>query len=194
MRTRSAWLVAIPFLLLSRPTPTALAAGATVTGVGLLLRGWAAGTIRKDEVLTTSGPYAFLRHPLYVGSFLIGIGLSAGGGHWIWPAAVIVYFAVVYQPTVAAERERLTRLFGARYLEYVEQVPALVPRTTPYRPSVGTTSIAASDAPASDARAGASRAARGFAWSRYRARREWEALLGAGAALAVLAAKLYWRG
>jgi len=174
MRTKSAWLLAIPFLVLSRPTPAALAAGTIFAALGLLLRAWAAGTIQKDEVLTTSGPYAFLRHPLYVGSFLVGIGLSVAGGHWVWSALVIAYFAAVYRPAVAAEGERLGRLFGARYLDYVEAVPALVPRVTPYRSSAA--------------------AASSFAWSRYLGRREWEALLGTVAALAVLAAKLRWLG
>jgi len=184
MRTKSAWLLAIPFLVFSRPTPEALAAGATVAALGLLLRAWAAGAIRKDEVLTTTGPYAFLRHPLYVGSFLVGIGLSVAGGHWIWLALVIAFFAAVYRPVVVAERERLTGLFGSRYLEYAEAVPALVPRLTPYRPSAEVTSGAP--------RTGSPVTSRGFDWSRYMGHREWEALLGTAAAFAVLAAKLRW--
>ena len=177
-RTKGAWLLAIPYLLLARPRPELLGAGAALVAAGLLLRGWAAGTIRKDEVLTTGGPYAFLRHPLYVGSFLIGVGLGVAGGHWVWPVLVIVYFAVIYQRTLAEERERLGRLFGSRFERYAARVPPLLPRLTPYR---------AQGDPAE-------RGTASFAWRRYLRNREWEALLGAVAALAVLAAKMRWLG
>ena len=177
-RTKGAWLLAVPYLLLARPRPELLAAGAALAAAGLLLRGWAAGTIRKDEELTMGGPYAFLRHPLYVGSFLVGVGLGVAGGHWVWPVLVIVYFVVVYGRTLAEERERLGRLFGSRFEEYARRVPALLPRLTPYR---------ARGEPGDRARAG-------FAWRRYLRNREWEALLGTAAALVVLAAKLRWLG
>lgn len=185
LRTRSAWLLAIPFLLLARPTPELLGAGAVLATLGLLLRGWAAGTIRKDEALTTSGPYAHLRHPLYVGSFLIGTGLALGGGHWAWVVLVILFFLVIYRGTVAEESERLARLFGSRYEEYATHVPALVARLTPYRPG-GEAGSPAVEAPPP--------APGGFAWRRYVRNREWQALLGAAAALAVLWAKLRWLG
>jgi protein-S-isoprenylcysteine O-methyltransferase Ste14 len=172
-RTKSAWLLAVPFLVLARPTATAVGVGATLAALGLLLRGWAAGTIRKDEELTTGGPYARLRHPLYVGSFLVGLGLGVAGGHWIWPVLVGGLFATTYRRTVAEETTRLTELFGARYLEYAARVPALRPRLTPYRTGAATPG--------------------GFAWRRYVRNREWEALLGAAAAFAVLALKLLWR-
>jgi hypothetical protein len=175
LRTKSAWLLAIPFLVAARPTGPALAAGAAVAAAGLLLRGWAAGTIRKDEALTTTGPYARLRHPLYVGSFLIGTGLAVAGGHWLWPVLVLAFFAAVYRRTVAEEAERLTSLFGERYWTYAANVPAVLPRLRPY----GRTPEEPSPRGPDD----------GFAWPRYLRNREWEALLGVGAALAVLAAK-----
>ena len=174
MRTKSAWLLVVPFLVLSSPTPTTLGGGAALAVLGLLLRGWAAGTIRKDEELTTRGPYARLRHPLYVGSFLIGTGLGIAGGHWIWPALVAGFFAVIYRRTIAKERRRLTELFGASYVEYAASVPALLPRLTPYPPAAA--------------------ACPGFAWARYLRNREWEALLGAVAAFAVLAVKMLQDG
>ncbi len=171
IRTRSAWLVAIPFFLLATPTLAAFAAGAALALAGLALRAWAAGTIRKDEALTTSGPYAHVRHPLYVGSFLVGMGLAAAGGHWVWPALVLAFFVTLYRRTVADEAARLTGLFGHAYVAYAREVPPVRPRLTPYSgPQVET----------------------GFTWSRYLRHREWEALLGCAAAFAVLAAKLRW--
>jgi hypothetical protein len=172
-RTKSAWLVALPFLALARPTASALMAGAVLAVLGLLLRGWSAGTIRKDEALATTGPYAHLRHPLYVGSFLIGIGLGIAGGHWLWPLLVSAYFAALYRRTVVEEGERLTTLFGERYLTYAASVPAVVPRLRPRRGGEKASS------PSSG----------GFTWRRYLRNREWEALLGVAAALALLATK-----
>lgn len=174
MRTKSAWLLVVPFLFLSSPTPGTLGGGAALAALGLLLRAWAAGTIRKDEELTTTGPYARLRHPLYVGSFLIGTGLGIAGGHWIWPALVAGFFAVIYRRTIAEERGRLTGLFGASYVEYAASVPALLPRLTPYRTPAAVPP--------------------GFAWARYLRNREWEASLGAVAAFAVLMIKMLLDG
>ena len=143
--------------------------------MGLLIRGWSAGTIRKEEDLTTSGPYAFTRNPLYMGSLCIGTGLSTAGGHWIWPAVFLTFFAGVYGRTMVGEAERLTELFGYRYVEYAANVPAFVPRLTPYR-------------------ADRQDVTQGFSWSQYRRNREWEALLGAVAAFAILAMKARWLG
>ncbi|HUF74765.1 MAG TPA: isoprenylcysteine carboxylmethyltransferase family protein [Longimicrobiales bacterium] len=182
IRTKSAWLLALPFLVLARPTAQAIWTGALLAVAGLLLRGWAAGTIRKDESLTTTGPYAHLRHPLYVGSLLVGIGLGIAGGHWLWPALVAFFFAAVYRRTLADERERLRGLFGERYLTYAARVPAVVPRLRPYR-------RAADPAAAADGGDVAGAPAGGFTWARYLRNREWEALLGVAAALALLAAK-----
>src|SRR5690606_23242257 len=74
LRLKAVWLLVVPFLWLCRPTLELVLIGASIAGAGLLLRAWAAGTIHKEEDLTTSGPYAFTRNPLYLGSFLIGIG------------------------------------------------------------------------------------------------------------------------
>jgi protein-S-isoprenylcysteine O-methyltransferase Ste14 len=146
-----------------------------VTTTGLVLRGWSAGTIRKGETLTTSGPYAFLRNPLYVGSFLIGAGLAAAGGSWLWLILFLGFFVVVYGPTISAEAERLTEQFGQRYVDYAARVPAFIPRLTPYRRE---------DAPPTAT----------FTWAQYERNREWEAALGAAAAYGLLALKLAWFG
>ncbi len=172
LRTRAAWLLAVPFLVLARPTAGTLAWGGALGILGLALRAWSAGTIHKNRSLTTSGPYAFIRNPLYLGSFLIGVGLSLAGGSWLWVFAFVAFFAAAYAPTIAAEQARLAELFGARYADYAREVPALVPRLTPYR-------------------SGERRSGPGFSLGTYMRHREWEALLGAAAAWAILAAKLY---
>ena len=104
-----------------------------ISVVGLWVRGWAAGTIHKNEVLTTTGPYDHTRNPLYVGSFLLGLGITLAGGHWIWPTVFVLFYAGVYGRTMAGEARLLTELFGDRFLEYAANVPAVLPRLTPWR-------------------------------------------------------------
>lgn len=204
VRTKGAWLLVLPFFLFATPTAGTLLGGALLAALGLGVRAWAAGTIRKDESLTTTGPYAYARHPLYLGSFLIGIGLALAGGHWIWPVAVVTYFVVVYSPTLREEAERLTELFGHRYVHYATRVPALVPRLRPYAPGgdahvlawpSAQASASGADAPQGDDGVADGEEAEGaFSWRRYRRNREWEALLGALAAFVVLALELRLRG
>lgn len=175
LRLKAVWLLVVPFLVLARPTPELLVAGGAVAGLGILLRAWAAGTIHKEEELTTSGPYAYTRNPLYLGSFFIGLGVTAAGGHWIWPALFVLFFTGVYARTMAYEARRLTEIFGDRYREYARRVPAFLPRLTPHRPE-------------------GSRPTGGFRLAQYRRNREWEALLGGVAAFAFLALKAWWLG
>lgn len=172
LRLRAVWLIVIPFLWLSRPSATTLVVGCALAAVGLFIRGWSAGTIHKDQELTVSGPYAFTRNPLYLGSFFIGLGVSIAGGHWIWPTVFLLFFATVYTRTMTGEARHLGELFPERYAEYVDEVPAFLPRLTPYRPRDGRTA--------------------GFRWAQYARNREWEASLGALAAFGLLAAKTYW--
>ena len=92
LRLRGVWLLIVPFVVMARPTPVVLALGGLVAVLGVMLRGWAAGFIRKDRELTTSGPYAHTRNPLYLGSFLIGLGVVLAAGRW----ELLLLFAVVY--------------------------------------------------------------------------------------------------
>jgi protein-S-isoprenylcysteine O-methyltransferase Ste14 len=165
LRTKSAWIIALPFFLLASPSSATLTLGVGVAAVGLALRAWSAGTIHKGEMLTTSGPYAYVRNPLYVGSFLIGAGLAIAGGSWLWLVLFLGFFVAMYGPTVAAEAARLTERFGHRYVEYATEVPAFLPRLTPFSGGDATG---------------------GFDWAQYRRNREWEALLGVGAAFTLL--------
>ncbi|MGD8321000.1 MAG: methyltransferase [Gemmatimonadota bacterium] len=171
LRLRAVWLLVVPFLWLSRPTPRLLALGVVLGLAGLLVRGWAAGTIHKEKELTTTGPYAFTRNPLYVGSFLLGLGITVAGGHWIWPAIFLVFYLGVYGRTMVGESQLLTDLFQDRYRHYATHVPTFLPRLTPYR------------APGGEGG--------GFTFAQYRRNREWEAALGALAGFGFLAAKTW---
>ena len=96
--------------------------------LGLLIRGVAAGCIHKDRELARGGPYGHLRHPLYLGSFLVGTGISAAGGVWWFLPAFIVLFLWVYGRVIVEEERQLRLRFGSPYREYQEQVPAFIPR------------------------------------------------------------------
>ncbi len=144
--------------------------------LGAALRGWAAGTIHKDRELSTTGPYAHTRNPLYLGSFLVGLGITLAGGRPTFVLFFGIFFAWVYGRTIRAEARSLGERFGERYSEYAGSVPLFVPRLVPYRSAGG--------------RRGATTG--GFTLKRWRQNREYQALLGVLAGFAFLAAKLLW--
>ena len=100
--------------------------------VGLLIRLWSNGYAIKNDKLTTSGPYAFVRNPLYLGTFLIAIGfaivLKTG---WVG-VAFIAALAFIYHKTINDEQVMLTAKFGDAYRKYISKVPAMVPSLIPY--------------------------------------------------------------
>jgi len=181
-RLKLAWLLAPLFLMVARPSPGALLAGAVFSLSGLVLRGVAAGAIDKDKVLATEGVYARLRHPLYLGSFLVGLGLAMGGGRWWILALYPGLFAWVYRRAIAAEEEALGFLFGEAYGEYRAQVPAFLPRIR--RGS-------ARPEPSGTEPGSARRSRRGFRLALYMRNREWEAALGTLAGYVLLLARMW---
>lgn len=149
--------------------------GACVAVVGLAMRAWAAGSIDKGATLATGGPYAYTRNPLYLGSFVIGIGIALAGAHWAWLVAFTLFFVIVYVPTMRREAAELIDRFGERYRDYSANVPAFSWRLSPYR------QVAASSTGSPSG---------GFTWSRYRRYREWEAALGVLLVFGVLVSRL----
>ena len=127
------FLCAALFLLFARPRPATLIAGAVISLSGLLLRGWAAGHIRKNSALATSGPYAFTRNPLYLGSFLLGVGFTIGSGRWQLGLLFALLFLGIYLPVMRVESATMARLFGDTFQQYSRAVPLFFPRVTPYR-------------------------------------------------------------
>jgi len=121
------------FLFFAAPTGWTLIVGAVVALPGLALRAWASGHLRKNQVLATTGPYAYTRNPLYLASFLLGLGFTIAAGR-VW---LILVFAVmllgIYLPVMRVESATLAGLFGKKYTRYAEEVPLLLPRLTPYR-------------------------------------------------------------
>lgn len=121
------------FLIFARPRPAMLAAGAAISLLGLALRAWAAGHIRKNSELATSGPYAFTRNPLYLGSFLLGLGFTIGSGWWPLGVLFAILFLGIYFPVMRVESATLGELFGESFHDYSRGVPLFLPRVTPYR-------------------------------------------------------------
>jgi len=170
IRLRLAWLAAPVYLLLAKPTPTTIAVGAGLAFAGAALRAWAAGTIVKNAVLTTTGPYAYTRNPLYLGSFLIGLGLAVAGARISILIAFLIAYGLVYGRAMQLEAARLERDFGEAYRIYARHVPAFIPRLRPYRPD--------------------DRAHSHFFIERYLAHREYQAVFGVALGFAGLAVKM----
>jgi protein-S-isoprenylcysteine O-methyltransferase Ste14 len=105
-------------LWLARPTPRALALGAAIAIAGEIVRIWAAGHLEKGREVTSSGPYAFTRHPLYLGSTLIGIGLAIGAASAIVALIVALYLIVTLTAAIRTEEAHLTEKFGPAYPDY----------------------------------------------------------------------------
>ena len=118
------------FLLFARPRPVTLLAGVIVSVLGLLLRAWASGHIRKNSSLATSGPYAYTRNPLYLGNFLLGVGFTIGSGWWPLGVLFAVLFLGIYLPVMRVESQTLIQLFGESYQAYARGVPLFFPRVT----------------------------------------------------------------
>ena len=108
------------------------AVGIVMSLMGVWMRAWAAGHIRKNQELAVAGPYAYTRNPLYLGSLLMGLGLSIGGGQWWFPVAFLVLFLGIYIPVMRIEAEDLAEIFGGKFREYAENVPLLIPRPSPW--------------------------------------------------------------
>jgi protein-S-isoprenylcysteine O-methyltransferase Ste14 len=123
------------FLFFARPTPRAFLIGAVVSLLGLALRAWAAGHIRKNAELATSGPYAFTRNPLYLGSFLLGLGFTIASGQLLLGLLFAALFLGIYLPVMRVEASTMAQLFGSRYEAYKRSVPLFFPRITPFRES-----------------------------------------------------------
>jgi protein-S-isoprenylcysteine O-methyltransferase Ste14 len=162
------FLLAAVFIWLARPTRTSLIVGALVMLPGLLLRGLASGHVQKDKQLTISGPYAYTRNPLYLGSLLLAAGFAIAARNWWIVAIMLLMFAVIYIPVIAGEERYLRQTFPD-YDDYARHVPRLLPRLTRY----GTQLSAYSSA-------------------RYWKHREYEAGIGCLVVLIVLLAKLLW--
>ena len=127
IRVPVGFLLAGLYFYLAQPIWPIWLFGSGLAFLGILLRAWAAGHVRKNDQLAVTGPYALTRHPLYLGSFVIGIGFSLAG----WSLSILVVFLLcfllLYGPVMRAEEEHLRHLFARQYPDYQRRVPVLFP-------------------------------------------------------------------
>ena len=128
LRVVFGFVLLLGFAFLTAPTPASLAVGLPGSVLGLALRGWAAGHLAKDARLATSGPYAYIRNPLYLGTLLAALGIVIASRS-LWLAIIfVVAFASIYLPAVELEEQHLLEIFPD-YLAYAARIPRFWPRT-----------------------------------------------------------------
>lgn len=139
-RVTFGYLFALVYLFVVRPNSLfLLVLGIEIALLGLLIRIWAAGYLRKSQELCTSGPYAYVRHPLYLGSFLLGFGFCLAGSSFkyllrssiIW-LIFLFSFGIVYFFQIYMEEKRMEKKFEKEYQQYSRAVPLFFPRLTRY--------------------------------------------------------------
>jgi protein-S-isoprenylcysteine O-methyltransferase Ste14 len=188
--------IGIAVVALRRPSAAGFAMGLPLVLAGAALRTWGTGFLVKTDELTIAGPYAHLRHPLYLGTLLVatGFALILGG---VWSLALLAFlwpwFAFHYFPRKErAESARLAARHGEAFARYRDAVPALWPRLQPYRPGHRPGPVAG--ASSAGAMGEASRAAQTGTWrlDRYSENNELGTLLAILGGLALLVARTVW--
>jgi protein-S-isoprenylcysteine O-methyltransferase Ste14 len=129
-RVRVGYPLALAVLWFARPTVRSILLGALVGAIGLGLRAYAAGYLHKQEVLTVTGPYAYTRNPLYLGSAIMALGAGIAARSWVSISILILYFAIFYSMVMRREERELHSRHGASFEEYARAVPLFVPRLT----------------------------------------------------------------
>jgi protein-S-isoprenylcysteine O-methyltransferase Ste14 len=162
------FLFAAFYLWLASPSWVYLLFGGVIVVLGLALRAYASGYVRKASELTTGGPYAYTRNPLYLGSLIIAAGFAIAARN-IWIALLMgVIFGAIYIPVIGFEEQFLRAQFSA-FDGYARRVPRLFPRLVAVHSDTGR-----------------------FSFDLYRTHREYNAALGAAAMMAALILKLVW--
>ena len=172
LRVRVGYPLTLIYLWLAKPTANAIAIGAAVGIVGLVIRGRAAGHLRKSEALATSGPYAMTRNPLYLGSATLAAGFAIASHSWIASLLLLAYFLVFYPAVMKSEEAELHALYVKEFESYAARVPLFWPRIL---------------------RRGEAGGAR-FSWALYRRNREYRAAFGFAFALGLVVLRMFWRG
>lgn len=152
------------FLWRARPTVQSLALSLLLVVPGLWLRAYASGYVKKNAELAQTGPYAYTRNPLYLGSMMAAFGFAVASHRWYLMVVLAVLFLAIYLPVIFSE-ERFLRSHFIGFDAYAQHVPRLLPRLT----------------------AAATSAERGsFSRELYRQHREYNSVMGAVAIYAAL--------
>lgn len=142
--------------ILARPKLWSIGAGFLVCILGLLLRCWACGNIKKEKKLAVTGPYRYTRNPLYLGNLILGIGIVIGALSWWILGIFIINFLLFYPIIINREKIRMKDFFPEEYEEYKREVPLFFPTLKPSLP----------------------RCKKTFSWIQYKQNKEIRALVG----------------
>jgi protein-S-isoprenylcysteine O-methyltransferase Ste14 len=159
---------AVLYICLAKPTAKSMIIGGAVAIFGLAIRALASGHVQKNEQLATSGPYAYTRNPLYLGSLILAAGFTLAARSWWIALAVMGFFFAIYVPVIRAEEKFLRERFP-QFDSYARNVPLLFPRLTAFEGNRGR-----------------------FSWDLYWKHREYNSLLGSAVIAAALLVKLIW--
>jgi len=166
IRVPMGFVLALFYVWIASPTWISIGIGTLIALPGMGLRALASGHVKKNEELTTSGPYAHTRNPLYLGSLIMAVGFAiAARSGWVLLVMVLM-FVVIYVPVIRSEEVFLRQKFTT-FEEYACRVPRLLPRLRAFDGEPGT-----------------------FSRRLYWQHREYKAALGAAAVMAILMAKL----
>ena len=124
--------MALLYFYFCRPISKSFLWGACIALLGILIRAWASGHLYKNRQVATSGPYAYTRNPLYLGSLIIGLGFCLISRSYAATVIFVILFAILYIPLMRQETEYLRKSFGTAFSEYEAGVPAFFPRLTPF--------------------------------------------------------------
>jgi protein-S-isoprenylcysteine O-methyltransferase Ste14 len=165
LRVATGFVLVAAFAWFSQPDFNSLIWGLPVSALGLLLRGWATGHLEKNIRLAESGPYAYVRNPLYLGTALVAAGLVIASRRWLLAVLFAAVFLLIYLPVIELEEQHLRHLFPS-FEAYAQRVPPLWPTL------------------------GGVKSDRRFQWVLYVRNREYQALLGWLAGVALLLSKV----
>lgn len=160
LRVPLGFVLGVLCVWLARPSRSSMFAGGAIALAGEAVRIWASGHLEKGREVTSSGPYRWTGHPLYVGSSIMGVGLAVAAARFEVTLLVGAYLIVTLLAAIRTEEAFLASAFGDAYARY---------------------------------RAGEA-SARPFSWARVRANREYRAVIGLAAVMAVVAFEVWWRG
>lgn len=120
-------LLSVYFTVIAQPVPSALYVATAFVVIGVVVRMWASGFIMKNKELATNGPYALVRHPLYVGNILIVYAFAGASGLWWTFLVATAFFVFYYPPAIEYEDRKLCAIFGDAWRDFAEHTPALLP-------------------------------------------------------------------
>ena len=169
LRVTCGFIMVAAFAWFSQPDAKSLAVGLSVSALGLALRAWATGHVEKNIRLAESGPYAYVRNPLYLGTLLAAAGFAIASRRWLLAVLFGAVFLLIYLPAIKLEEQHLRKLFPS-FNAYAERVRALWPTFATVKTG------------------------QRFRWDLYVRNREYQALIGFAMGAAFLIGKLLWRG